>query len=299
MSLHRDQKILVFGKSGQVAQALSTLSIGARAIFLSKDEVNFESPSQIQNVLDQHSPTHIINCSAYTAVDQAEVEQDKARLLNATAPGVIAQWCAAHQAQLIHYSTDYVFDGAGEQFWKETDRPNPLNWYGQTKYEGELAIQNSGCAHIILRISWVYSYVGTNFVKTMLRLGSQKEELSVINDQVGYPTSALDVARATEKILEVNSQRQSPFRGIYHLSGEPKTTWFEFASEIFRQAREMGYPLTVKNIRPIQTSEYPTRARRPLNSRLDSHKIHSDFGIELPDWKVSLHNCLRKIHQLT
>jgi len=215
--------ILVFGKNGQVATALR--EILPEAIFLGSEAANFLSPESVIQALETHKPTVIINAAAYTQVDKAETERDAALTINAKTPGTIAQWCKSHNALLIHYSTDYVFDGSGDKPWLETDTPNPQNYYGLSKWEGEKAIQASGCKHYIFRVSWVYSPWGANFKKTILRLAQEREELKIVADQWGSPTKAEDIAGASQEF------------GLYHWRFSEYTTWHQFAMTIVEEAK--------------------------------------------------------------
>ncbi len=259
--------ILVFGKNGQIATALRELL--PDATFLSSQEANFLNPQSVLEALNKLKPQVVINASAYTAVDQAEQEQETALTINATTPGVIAKWCCEHDATMIHYSTDYVFSGEGDRPWLETDPTNPVNWYGETKLRGEKAIQEAGCPAYIFRISWVYSPWGQNFPKTILRLAHERDELKIVNDQWGAPTDARDVARLTSQLAHnLEMKGECPAPGIYHLRFEDFQTWYQFAQKIITDARTAGLPLKVTQISPVTSEEFPTTAKRPKNSRL-------------------------------
>lgn len=258
--------ILVFGKNGQVATALR--EILPEATFLGSDSANFLNPSQVIQSLDEHQPTVVINASAYTQVDKAEADREAALTINATTPKAIAEWCKNHDALLIHYSTDYVFDGSGEKPWLETDMPNPQNYYGLSKWEGEKAIQASDCKHYIFRVSWVYSPWGNNFKKTILRLAQEREELKIVADQWGSPTKAEDIAAATKQVVEKYLSNKPAAYGLYHWRFRDYTTWHQFALEIVEGAKKSGLPIKTKNILPITTEAFPTPAKRPKNSRL-------------------------------
>lgn len=260
-------KTLVFGKNGQVARALS--EIAPEWIYLSSQEAPFTDTKRVLAHLNTIRPQVVINAAAYTAVDKAETEQDLAFQVNAKTPGIIADWCAENSATMIHYSTDYVFDGTGDRPWVETDQPNPINWYGQTKWDGEKLIQGSGCHHYIFRVSWVYSPWGNCFPNTILRLAQEKEELRIVSDQWGAPTDARDVARVTTDLMKkiLRSEGQ-PEGGIYHLCFEPYTSWYLFSRKIIEIYRQSDINIRTKSLIPISTSELPTSARRPLNSRL-------------------------------
>jgi dTDP-4-dehydrorhamnose reductase len=284
-------KILVFGRIGQLAQAF-VQRLPLSTLFLDQDEADFLKPNEVLAQLNLIQPNLVINCSAYTAVDSAEDEKEASLQINAKTPGEVAHWCANRKVPLVHFSTDYVFPGTGARAWSETDPTSPLNWYGETKLQGDIAIAQTHTQHLIFRISWVYSEHGKNFVKTMLNLGKDRQELKIVSDQVGYPTFASDVA---EKVLEVLSQKNKPSWGLYHLSGHDATSWYEFAQATFSQAKSLDFPLKIKNVLPLSTSEYPTKAKRPLNSRLDSTKFEKTFGLQMPPWSKSLQVCLKRL----
>lgn len=279
--------ILVLGRQGQVAQALHSL-LGDRARFTDREETNFLEPKAVVAYIDKLNPDIIINTSAYTAVDKAESEPQACDLVNHQTPAAIAEWVAKHSKVLVHYSTDYVFDGSGEAPRTEEASTGPLSVYGHTKLAGDLAVVNSGAKALILRTSWVYSHGGANFFKTMLRLGAEREALSIVSDQVGSPTYAPALAEITLKMLE--SPRLLAQRGceIYNVCGGGYCSWYEFATEIFRLVPEFGHSLKVNTVKPIPSSDYPTPAKRPLNSRLSPAKLKRDLGLEMPLWQESL-----------
>jgi dTDP-4-dehydrorhamnose reductase len=294
--------ILVFGERGQVASALKDLMPSAH--FMSSRAANFLQADLLPGILDKLQPKVIVNCSAYTAVDKAETERDECLAVNMSAPQAIARWCGVNEASLIHFSTDYVYPGVGEDSQSETTPTGPQNWYGETKLLGEEAVRNSGCRSVILRTSWVYSHVGHNFVKTMLRLGESKEALSIVSDQIGSPTYAPDLAQAVSDILpqfvttNENAIALRPGRKaceVYNISNQGFISWHGFAEEIFRQAAGLKFDLKVKSVSGIPSEQYPTPAKRPLNSRLDQTKLQKDFGIQMPAWQDSLNLCLRRI----
>jgi dTDP-4-dehydrorhamnose reductase len=261
--------------------------------------VDLAQPATIRSVLRHVRPQLIVNAAAYTAVDKAESEVELAYLLNATACGVMAEEARGIGAALLHFSTDYVFDGSGQGPWRETDPTGPLNTYGRSKRAGEEAIAAAGGAHLILRTSWVYGVHGASFVKTILRLAAQRPELTIVNDQHGAPTSARCLADATAQLLaRACGDFASLFAeqgGIVHACCQGQTTWWEFAQEIIAQARDRGLPLTAREVRPIPSSDYPTAAQRPSNSRLDCSLLKRRFGIELPHWKAALALCLDEL----
>lgn len=269
--------ILVFGKSGQVATELQRQ---ADVVALGRDEADLSDPAACAAVIFDKQPLVVINAAAYTAVDKAEEEEALATVINAETPGVMARVCAGLEVPFLHVSTDYVFEGSGEIAWKEDDPVAPPNAYGRSKLAGEQAVLAAGGNSAILRTSWVFSAHGNNFVKTMLRLAGTHDALNVVDDQIGGPTPAAQIAAALLKMAE--AMRQGQQGGVYHFAGKPETSWAEFAEEIFRQADK---DITVTG---IPTSDYPTPAKRPLNSRLDCSRIKRDFGIDAPDWKDGL-----------
>jgi len=282
----QDIMIFLFGENGQVAREVITAAASSQIPLkpCSSEAVNFLNPDDVRRVVDSlPEGTTIINAAAYTQVDQAENDSIAARQINALTPEVIARTCRDRGLNLIHLSTDYVFNGEKPGPYIEDDPSQPLGVYGATKREGEELILQSLPRAIILRTSWVFSAHGKNFVKTMLRLGSQRSELSVVADQHGGPTSAASIAKTCLLLAQQNAFEQG---GIYHYSGAPQTTWHGFAEAIFRQAR---LPVTVH---PIPTSDYPTPARRPTNSVLDCSRIQSVFGIAQPNWKEDLSTVL-------
>lgn len=276
--------ILVFGKNGQVATELARQ---ADVTALGRAEVDLMHPGAAQAAIMAHAPTLVINAAAYTAVDQAEEDEPAALRLNAEAPGEMARTCAAIGIPFLHVSTDYVFDGTGTAPWQETDPVAPLGAYGRTKLAGEEAVRATGGNHVILRTSWVFSSHGANFVKTMLRLSETRDALSVVADQIGGPTPAADIAAT---LLKMGRQMQAGTGGgTYHYAGQPAVSWADFAGAIFAQA---GRAVTITD---IPSSDYPTPAKRPLNSRLDCSKLKTDFNITAPDWKAGLQAVLKDL----
>ncbi len=284
-------KILLLGKNGQVGWELQrSLAPLGEVISLDRNGLNqwcgdLSKPDQIYQTIVDIAPNVVVNASAYTAVDLAETEQDMANLINYVAVGKIAEACAQIKALLVHYSTDYVFDGEGVSVFNEADALKPLNVYGQTKALGEQAIQNAQCNYLIFRTSWVFAQKGKNFLKTMLYLSQQREELSIIDDQIGAPTSAELIADVSAHAI-VQTLRDQTKIGIYHLVASGETSWFEYANYIFEQAKSLGVNLAIQQVNPIPTAAYPTPAKRPHNSRLNNQKIQHAFQIYLPDWKV-------------
>lgn len=289
--------ILVTGKLGQVGWELrrALLPLG-RIVAIDQHDVNFADPAALRDCLESQRPDVIVNAAAYTAVDKAESEAALAQAVNAAAPGVLASHAASRGALLIHYSTDYVFDGAKAAPYVESDSPNPLGVYGASKRAGEEAVQASGADHLIFRTSWVYGARGANFLRTMLRLAAEREELRVVADQVGAPTWARFLAEATAPALRqaIAERRRGDFEsGLYHLACAGETSWHGFASAIV----EGRQGLRAKTVTPIATADYPTPARRPANSRLACDAFRARFGLALPDWRDCLQLCLEEIPQ--
>lgn len=284
-------KILVTGHSGQVARELALALAGqGELLVLGRDRLDLADIEAIRQRVRAERPELIINAAAHTAVDQAESEPEAAFALNATAPGVLAEEAAALSAPLIHYSTDYVFDGRKTAPYTEDDQPNPLGVYGRSKLAGEEAIRAVGGAHLILRTSWVYSLHGRNFLLTMQRLLQEREQLNVVDDQVGAPTWAGDIAIATAALIQRWQQGRQAW-GTYHFTAGGETSWFGFASAIAETLKAQGKPCA--RLEPIPSNAYPTPAQRPLNSRLDGSKLRRDWDVVLPDWRQGLEACLR------
>ena len=277
--------ILVFGKTGQVATELQSYK---DIIAIGRDQVDLSVPTTCTEVIRRYRPRAVINAAAYTAVDKAESEENLATRINGDAPGVMARTCAELNIPLVHLSTDYVFFGMGSEPCQNVDHPNPKNAYGRSKLKGEQAILASGCVHAILRTSWVISAHGHNFVKTMRRLSETLDQVTVVDDQIGGPTCARDIAQTCISIAEQLIQDQNK-TGIYHYSGQPNVSWCQFANAIFEQ-------MECKTIAtPIPTTEYPTPALRPLNSRLDCKATQDTFGIARPFWRDGLEEIFRDL----
>ena len=294
-------KILLFGAGGQVGwelqRSLQPLGELVALDFDSRDlAADFSRPESLAATVEAVRPDVIVNAAAHTAVDKAESEPELAQAINADAPGAIARAAAASGAWLVHYGTDYVFDGAGDQPRDETAPTGPLSVYGRTKLAGEEQIRASGCRHLILRTSWVYAARGGNFARTMLRLAGTKTELNVIADQVGAPTGADLLADLSAHMIR--AARATPeLAGTYHAVAGGFTSWHGYATLVIEAARARGVPLTVPAdaIRPIPTSAYPTPAPRPLNSRLDTRKLRERFGLALPPWETGVRRMLDEI----
>jgi len=292
-------RILLFGSAGQVGWELqrSLAPLGEVTALCSASTSHcgdLAKPREIAKTVRELKPDVIVNASAYTAVDKAESEPDLARLINAETPGILAAEAAGLGAWVVHYSTDYVFDGSGNRPWLETDAIGPLNVYGKTKRQGEESIQSSGCRSMIFRTSWVYSAHGKNFARTMLGLAREKECLRVIDDQVGVPTGADLIADVTA--LAIRSALESDsLGGLYHLVPSGETTWHGYASFVLELAREAGMDVRANEIIPIATSQYPSAAPRPLNSRLDTQKLRDAFDLHLPEWRAGVRRLLSEI----
>ena len=273
---------------------------------LNRQELDLTKPDDIRRTIREIRPQWIINAAAYTAVDQAEQDEATARAVNEQAPAVIAEEARKIGAALVHYSTDYVFDGSKKLPYEETDIPNPVNVYGKTKLGGERAIQESGALHLIFRTEWVYATQGRNFLLTILRLATQKQELRVVADQIGSPTTSREIAAATMKIISQLMDKEEGVRslstsgGIYNMTAEGETSWYEFAKAILSEASSAkctvpwvsaatkGMPFLAERVVPIKTAEYATPARRPAYSVLSAARLHDRFGIRLPPWRAEL-----------
>jgi len=278
-------KVLVIGAGGQLGQCIKK-TVNQRnidgVVFPEEGAANILNVEDLDILFNQEKPSHVINCAAYTAVDKAEDEVDLAKAVNETGAKNLAVLCAKHQATLIHISTDFVFEGNEIRLLKEEDVANPISVYGVTKLDGELAIARELAQFVILRTSWLYSEFANNFVKTMLKLGADRDELNIIADQVGTPTYAIDLANAIFDIIQNPEQKY----GVYHFSNEGVTSWFDFAKAIFSLSN------TSVKVNPIPTSAYPTKARRPHFSVMDKTKIKTDYNIAVPYWLDSLKVCI-------
>ncbi|MBD9657662.1 dTDP-4-dehydrorhamnose reductase [Pseudomonas sp. PDM12] len=284
-------RILLLGQHGQVSRELQLLfSSSHELIVLGREQLDLADTERLREAIRRLQPELIINAAAHTAVDAAESEPEAAFAINAIAPGVIAEEAAALDVPLIHYSTDYVFDGSKPTAYDEDDVPNPLGVYGRSKLAGEQAITAVGGKHLILRTSWVYSLHGRNFLLTMQRLLQEREQLSVVADQIGAPTWAGSIAAATGQLIERWQTAQTAAWGVYHFTARGETSWFGFTEAIATQLLAQGKP--VAQLTAIATREYPTPAQRPLNSRLDCTRLERDWGVSLPDWHVGLLQCL-------
>lgn len=281
---HQRLKILITGGTGQVGFELQrSLMLQGQVLVPDRRQLDLLDSSALEAYLHTHQPDLIINAAAYTAVDKAESEPEKALRLNAGLPAQLADFAKANNLLLVHYSSDYVYPGTGTAAFSEEAKTGPLGVYGQTKLEGDQAIITSDCQYLIFRTSWVYSARGHNFMKTMLKLAQEKETLSIVNDQFGAPTPARLIAAVTTLAIE----RQLA-KGLYHLAPNGETSWHGFAQAIFANAQSAGWPLNVKQVGGIPSSAYSTPAIRPLNSRLKLNKLEQALGIDLPDWQSAL-----------
>ena len=294
--------VLVFGGNGQVGQELlralaslgpivATTRTGQLADGSDCEIADFNAPDSLPTLLDRLQPSLVINAAAYTAVDKAEQEPEAAFRANAQAPGVIAQWCATNDVPMVHYSTDYVFNGQGVAPYAEDEATEPLGVYGTSKRDGEEAVRAAGGRHLIFRTAWVYASHGGNFLRTMLRVGAERDELRVVADQVGTPTAAALIADVTVQVL----RHPGKLSGTWHLTASGQTSWHGFAEAIFAEAVAMGVLAKAPTVQPISSSEYPTPAKRPAWSVLDNRKLQHDFGVELPAWQTGLYQVMSEI----
>jgi dTDP-4-dehydrorhamnose reductase len=295
-------KILITGKNGQVGWELQrSLASFGQIVAIDAEDADLADADAIRRTVREVRPDIIVNPAAYTAVDKAESDPDLAMAVNGTAAGIFAEESKRLGAVLVHYSTDYVFDGDKAAPYSESDVPNPQSVYGKTKFAGEQAIRDSGCKHLILRTSWVYGVHGGNFVKTILRLAKERDELRIVADQFGAPTWARDLAQATASALTFWNSRDldTNLSGLYHLTAGGRTNWHQYAEEIVRLARKYDSALAAKplNILAITTHEYPVPAKRPVNSVLANDRIRDTFGIVLQPWQVSLAECVRLLYE--
>ena len=281
-------KIVLIGKAGQVGRELvgSLAAIGDVAAF-DRAGADLERPDELSALLRRERPDVVVNAAAYTAVDKAESEPDRARIINEVAVGALAHAAADLGATLVHYSTDYVFDGTKPGRYVETDEPHPLSVYGATKLGGERAVAAAGCRHWVFRTTWVYASHGHNFIRTMLRLGRERDELRVVDDQFGVPTAARLIAEVTAACIGRLATGSPLASGVYHLAPHGETTWCRFARAVLAAAGEQGVPLRCppENVVGIGTADYPLPARRPANSRLDTTKLETALNIRLPEWQ--------------
>ena len=296
------KKILLTGVNGQVGHALQKKLANYQVFALNREQLDLSDKDAIRRVVQTIQPDLIINPAAYTAVDKAESEPDLAYAINAIAPQVLAEEAAKINAALIHFSTDYVYDGSKIESYVETDAVNPLSVYGKSKLAGELAINAVGLPHLILRTSWVYGAYGKNFLKTIIRLASERESLRIVADQFGAPTSSESITEAVIALLNSWQPHDTNQTGVYHFTNQGKTSWHGFSSEIVneynRLAASKGLQIlkaNVENIEPITTADYPTPAARPANSTLDNQKLKQVFNVALPSWQQGLQQVMQSL----
>ena len=299
-------KLLILGKNGQVGWELQrALQPLGEVLALDRhqdaktqycgDITNFDA---IARVITQFRPNIVANATAYTAVDQAETDLEQEDLINNLAVKHLAEQCKTVSALLIHYSTDYVFDGQGQTAWQETDEKAPQNAYGHTKLAGEIALEQSQAKFVNFRTSWVYGTHGNNFIKTMLKLAKSKDELNIIADQIGVPTGAALIADVTAQVIryyDFNPDQHHDLHGHYHLAPQGETSWYDYAQFIFEKARQKGIELQIKQVEAIPTTAYPTPAKRPLNSRLNTQKLQQTFYIHLPEWQQGVEHAIAEM----
>ncbi len=295
-------KILLTGTDGQlgfelwrclqfIGEIIPTTQKGTQILGLPTLPLDLANPVDIEKKINAIQPDLIVNPAAYTAVDKAESEPELAQLINADAPAIFAKYAVITDTRLVHYSTDYVFDGKSDRPWQENDETNPQCVYGQSKRNGENAIIDSGCSHMIFRTAWVYSYRAHNFVKSMLNLAKTRDELNIVDDQIGSPTSAQSIALGTLLAL------QNPTDGLYHITSSGKTSWCGFARKIFAQAYKLQLIDKIPQVFAISTENYPTPAKRPHYSVLDCSKINHTFNIKMPTWQTSLQLCMQNFRR--
>jgi dTDP-4-dehydrorhamnose reductase len=288
------ERIVVLGAGGQVGRALTT-ELGSSAVPLTRADLDLNDVAGAVQKLEEVEPSALINAAAYTNVDKAESETDVAFRINGDAAGFLARWCRQKQVPFLHFSTDYVFSGAGDRPWTEDDAVSPLNAYGRSKLDGERKIAASGGQWLVLRTSWVYDDSGRNFLTTMLRLGAERESLAVVNDQWGAPTYAAHLAKAALAVLSAATAQDYFPSGIYHVCNAGQTTWYEFASAIFDRARSEGRSLKLRTLIPVSSAEYPTVAHRPTNSRLNMDRLRMNMGICMESWQAGLMECMAAV----
>lgn len=284
-------KVLITGCHGQVGHCLvKQLEGKAEVLAVDKEQLDITDQASVFSVVSEFVPDYIINAAAHTAVDKAEEEVDLSFAINRDGPMYLAEAAKSCGAVILHISTDYVFDGTGEVPYQESDAVGPQGVYGQSKLAGEQAVAKACAEHLILRTAWVFGEHGNNFVKTMLRLGQDRDALSIVGDQIGGPTYAGDIASALITMIDYIEKEGAPQWGVYHFSGMPYASWYEFAEQIFEAAKNKSVLAQTPNLTSIPTSAYPTPAKRPANSRLDCEKIDQQFGIKPSDWQASLDN---------
>jgi dTDP-4-dehydrorhamnose reductase len=295
-------RILLSGKTGQLGRALGSAltNIGDLTV-LGRDEFDLTSQPSMRRTLNEIRPDLIVNAAAYTAVDKAESERDLAMAVNGEAPGFMASWAAENDAAILHYSTDYVFDGTATEPYREDDAPNPINIYGETKRAGEIAVTKARAPHLIIRTSWVYDAEGSNFLRTILRLARERTNLQIVNDQRGAPTPTWWLAETSKRIISTSSGNDLFGKGrsrLLHAAPTGVTSWHGFATAIIDEMRRRSYNFAVETIEPIPTSGYPTPAARPLNSALCLDRLRQNFGITPPTWRDALAPVIDRLVQI-
>jgi dTDP-4-dehydrorhamnose reductase len=290
--------ILVFGKNGQVGHALQRQLARLGSVqALDRAACDVAKADDIRRAIRESAPAVIVNAAAYTAVDQAESDEAACTAINATAPGVMAEEAKRAGALLVHYSTDYVFDGGKSGAWREDDAMRPVNAYGRSKLGGDLAISASGARHLILRVAWVYSATGKNFAKTILRLAAERDKLTIVDDQFGAPTAADFIAEMTAEVIEVFLAQEKNLSGVYHLAPGGVASWHQFALALVQEARRQGLAVKVRDeqVLPIPSKDFPTPARRPANSVLDTGKLQQLLGRAMPDWREDVARVVKEL----
>ncbi len=285
-----NQLVLLTGKKGQMTRAFKGV-IGEQSVQVGRPELDFSRPHEIQEILADYSPSCLINCAGYTQVNRAQDEKDLAETVNVTAVKELALYCEKKNIPLIHLSTDYVFDGSGNDYWKESDVCNPINFYGQTKLHGEIAVQENCSKHLIIRTSWIYDEEGQNFLNRILEVAKSRDVIKVVNDQKGAPTYAHDVAQGTWDLYQNLINQETFASGIYNVTNSDITTWHEFAVTLFELAHPHLENSQLRTIEPVLTEEFGDSTPRPLNSRLSMQKLN-DAGVVMPHWRDALTRCL-------
>ncbi len=281
-------RILLFGRSGQLGSALSRRLAPLGQIIAPDRHVDFRNPSAVYHFVADQKPNVIVNAAAWTAVDDAEDNKSAVGLINTEAPAMLARAALECDALMVHYSTDYVFDGSGSRPWRETDTARPCNVYGASKLAADDAIKASGCRHLIFRCSWIYADQGSSFLQTMMQLAKERETLSVVDDQIGSPTHARLIADVTVHAMKLACSHPGKFDGIYHLAADGEASWFDYACHIFARMKQNGVDLSLRQVIPVSSTSYASRARRPLNSRLCTQKLQDTFQLSLPGWQADV-----------
>lgn len=288
---HFPFRVLVFGSTGQVGSALRSL-VKSPAAWISRQHADFTKPEVLPKVLDQHAPDFVVNLAADTNVDRAEDTPEETETVNCTSPATIARWCAVRDVPFFHVSTDFVFGHSDGKVLFETDSTNPLNVYGRSKLNSERAVLAENGKACVFRAQWVYSDGSENFASKMLKLGTERETLQVVSDQTGAPTYAHHLAKAIAQLIASSREQQRFPSGIFHLTAQGNVSRFEWVSELFRQARDRGIDVRTRNLVPVSSEVFPTKAIRPKHLNLSNEKVFSTFGVQLPDWKAGISDLL-------